>query len=70
RGIMHETIQQVISFGFNTMQLKTIIAYTSSANMKSRLLLEKNKFRFYKNTKTDEKNKTEYAIYKLRRRKA
>ena len=35
KGIMHEVLMEVIRFGFETMQLKTIVAETRSDNLRS-----------------------------------
>jgi len=45
QGIMQEALQQVIQFGFNTMQLAVILALTKPANKASEKLLVKNSFR-------------------------
>jgi ribosomal-protein-alanine N-acetyltransferase len=44
KGLMNEAIQTIIDYGFNTLDLKTIEAYTQPANTKSVTLLEKNGF--------------------------
>lgn len=45
KGIMNEALQSVLLFGFKTLQLKTIEAFTSKHNKGSIALLEKNKFK-------------------------
>ena len=45
KGIMQEALAAVIDFGFNTMQLKTIAAYTVPGNIASSKLLERNNFK-------------------------
>ena len=45
KGIMQEAMQAVIDFGFNTMQLKIITAFTAAANIASIKSLEKNNFK-------------------------
>jgi len=45
KGIMQEALAAVIGFGFGTMQLKTIAAYTVPGNMASSKLLERNGFK-------------------------
>lgn len=45
RGIMTEAIQAVIVYGFNTLELHRIYAYTSTKNTPSRALLRKVGFR-------------------------
>ena len=44
-GYMNEALEQVIGFGFNTMKLKTIEAYTHEKNEGSIKLLLRNKFK-------------------------
>ena len=44
KGIMNEAMKKVIKFGFQSLQLKTIEAYTSRHNKGSIALLEKNNF--------------------------
>jgi len=45
KGIMQEAITEVIDFGFEQMNLKTITAVPSGDNLQSRKLLEKNNFK-------------------------
>ena len=45
KGIISEALQSVLRFGFKTLQLKTIEAFTSKHNKGSIALLEKNKFK-------------------------
>ena len=45
KGIMHEALSVVIPFGFQTLELKSIIAVLSADNENSIRLLEKNRFR-------------------------
>jgi len=59
KGIMHEALLKVIEFGFETMELKTIVADTKAENLRSINLLEKCGF-----VKTD-KEEGEYCIYSL-----
>lgn len=44
KGIMREALLNVVSFGFNILNLHTIEAYTHRENMPSRKLLEKQGF--------------------------
>lgn len=44
KGIMSEALKAVIEFGFNTMGLEGIEAYTNAVNEKSIALLERNNF--------------------------
>jgi [ribosomal protein S5]-alanine N-acetyltransferase len=41
KGIMQEALKKVIEFGFGTMQLKTILAFTKPQNLRSVNLLRK-----------------------------
>lgn len=40
QGLMKEALKQVISFGFQTLRLNTLEAYTEQSNLPSRKLLE------------------------------
>jgi ribosomal-protein-alanine N-acetyltransferase len=44
KGIMHEAIAKVLAYGFDTMQLQTIEAYTHQDNEGSIKVLERNGF--------------------------
>lgn len=44
KGIMSEALQKVVEYGFQIMGLKTVEAYTNTANLSSRILLERNNF--------------------------
>ena len=46
KGIMNESLKAVLDFGFNTLKLKTIEAFTHKNNRASQKLLEKNQFIF------------------------
>lgn len=46
RGFMSEALQEVLKFGFNNLNLKTIEAFTHKNNMASIALLEKHQFVF------------------------
>lgn len=45
KGFMNEALQSILYFGFNTLQLKTIEAFTNKHNKNSIALLEKNNFK-------------------------
>lgn len=45
QGVMYEALQRVLAFGFNTLQLKKVIAEVKSHNTRSVSLLKK--FNFY-----------------------
>lgn len=53
KGIMTEAIHEVIKFGFNMLQLKSIEAFTHKENSSSIKLLEKNGF-IYDPSRVDE----------------
>jgi ribosomal-protein-alanine N-acetyltransferase len=68
KGIMQQAMSLVIDFGFNTMQLKIIKAFTSLANIASVKSLERNNFKVDTTGKyTDEFDETtgRYAVYVL-----
>jgi ribosomal-protein-alanine N-acetyltransferase len=54
KGIMDEAVKCVLHFGFETLQLKVIDAYTHFENNSSINLLLKNKFTFSENIKDEE----------------
>ena len=60
KGLMAEALAVVVGFGFNTMQLRRITAYTSPDNLASVNLLLKCGFQRTAETKDD------YAIFDLR----
>ena len=45
RGIMQEAFLKVLDFGFNTLQLQTIEAWTAAPNLNSIKILERNRFK-------------------------
>ena len=49
KGIMSEALNYIVNFGFNTLNLSKIEAFTHIKNENSRRLLEKNGFKFIKN---------------------
>lgn len=59
QGFMQESMEPVIRFGFETMQLKTIEAWPKQANVKSVKILEK--FKFIPSPDPE----GEYLIYRL-----
>jgi [ribosomal protein S5]-alanine N-acetyltransferase len=68
KGIMQQAMALVIDFGFNTMQLKMITAFTSPANIASVKSLERNNFKIVTAGKhTDELDETAdgHAVYIL-----
>lgn len=63
QGIMHEAISKVISFGLQTIGLKTIEAYTHVENVNSTKLLEK--FNFRKENSINSNLDDKYVTFKL-----
>ncbi len=63
KGIMHEAMQGVIEYGFDTLQLHLIEALTHRNNQSSKKLLEKNNFQ-YNPKRKDEDNK-DNSIFEL-----
>lgn len=56
KGYMTEALTKVIDFGFNTMKLKTIEAYTHKDNKNSIQVLIKNKFKLKQDIAIPNKN--------------
>ncbi|MEO5572452.1 MAG: GNAT family N-acetyltransferase [Bacteroidia bacterium] len=68
KGIMQEAFTKVVEYGFHTMKLKTIVAFTNALNERSRKLLEKNNFRVDANfeyLKTEKEKINRTVIYSL-----
>ncbi len=65
KGIMTETIREVINFGFNKLQLESIEAFTHKENSSSIKLLEKNRFVFQPSRK--DKGFPHNIIFKLKK---
>lgn len=65
RGYMNEALQKVISFGFDAMKLKTIVADTHKDNEPSIKLLVKN--RFIQEPRLKEEADNDYVILTLTR---
>lgn len=53
KGIMNEALQCVVRFGFNTLKLEAIEAFTSKHNKGSIALLEKNSFNMEQDRKDE-----------------
>ena len=53
KGIMDETLKAVTNYGFNTLELRAIEAYTQKGNMPSRKLLDNNNFTWHKERKDE-----------------
>ncbi|MDB9961314.1 GNAT family N-acetyltransferase [Oceanihabitans sp.] len=66
KGIMSEVIKVILDFGFKTLHLSKVEAYTSKYNKSSIALLEKHKFEFQAD-KFD-KGYPDNVIYSLSRR--
>jgi ribosomal-protein-alanine N-acetyltransferase len=64
-GIMNESLENIIEFGFKTLNLEVIEAYTHKNNESSKRLLERNGFAFVPDKK-DENNDAN-IIYELKR---
>lgn len=67
KGIMQEAFTKVVEFGFQTMKLKTIVAFIHKENEPSKKLLEKNNFSVdpgYDELKTEEEKVT-LLVYSL-----
>ena len=54
KGIMSEAIKSIINFGFDTLNLEKIEAFTHTENENSKKLLKNNGFHFIENRKDDE----------------
>ncbi len=67
KGIMNEAIQSVLNYGFNTLKLEIIEAYTQNNNKNSIKLLEKNNFLLIKNRK--DKDNLDNLIFTLEKHK-
>ncbi|WP_312296361.1 GNAT family N-acetyltransferase [Chryseobacterium sp.] len=65
KGIMSETLQGVLKFGFEVLNLQTILAYTHQSNEASQSLLLKHHF-ILEEGKKDNKN-SENVIFRLSR---
>lgn len=63
RGIMTESLKAILNFGFQTLNLNLIEAYTHSENKSSFQLLEKNGFTFIKDKKDE--NNLNNVIYEV-----
>jgi [ribosomal protein S5]-alanine N-acetyltransferase len=68
KGIMHEAINAVIDFGFNTMQLKVITGFTSPANTASIKSLERNNFKLDVAGKYSDSNNEGEIVYVLEKK--
>lgn len=69
KGIMSEALKKVIEYGFESMGLKIIEAYTNVLNEKSIALLERNNFTFkstFTETETSSGEPMEMVIYELK----
>ncbi len=70
KGIMQEAITAVIDFGFATMKINKITAFTLAINIASVKLLEKNYFKIDTSEKYKEKNDEAmkgYVVYELKK---
>jgi ribosomal-protein-alanine N-acetyltransferase len=69
KGIMQEAISKIIEFGFETMEIQTIEAYTTDGNHKSINLLVKNNFMIkpHAEKKDELKNTVIYTLTKSKK---
>jgi ribosomal-protein-alanine N-acetyltransferase len=70
KGIMHEALSAIIPYGFNSMNLKSINAFTNKDNLQSLNLLKRNGFRrnlFFENEKVDKEELEYNVVYTLNR---
>ncbi|MEO5911888.1 MAG: GNAT family N-acetyltransferase [Pelobium sp.] len=66
KGIMDESLKSIIEFGFKSLNLDSIEAYTHGENNLSKNLLERNSFKIIKGKKDeDNKNNIVYELEKL-----
>lgn len=66
KGIMHESIEAVIKYGFETMKLHSIEAHVNPDNLPSIKILEKNKFireAYFKESHYHNGKFVDFAIY-------
>lgn len=63
KGIMNEALKSILEYGFDSLNLDFIEAYTHRANESSKKLLEKNKFKLI-DGKKDQHNLNNF-IYKI-----
>lgn len=66
QGFMNESLQGVINFGFHTLNLNLIEAYTHKDNLGSRKLLERNGFVYIEGKKDTDNEDT--VVYELKNR--
>ena len=66
QGIMNEALQAVINFGYETMQLHVIIAFTINANLASVQLLERNSFKPDYTFKNEDYTTNEVKYYRTK----
>ena len=63
KGFMQEALSKVLEYGFETMKLETIDAYTHPDNNKSTKLLEKNNFS--RNAQLEKEHSSKEVIFSL-----
>jgi len=64
KGLMHEALEAVIKYTFQTLNFKTVVAYVHAGNIKSFLLLERNNFK--KNKALENKDESgDLIVYSL-----
>ncbi|TYB79330.1 GNAT family N-acetyltransferase [Bizionia myxarmorum] len=65
KRIMDESLKSVVNYGFNTLNLNTIEAYTHKRNTRSKNLLKRNGFNLL--TEKQDENNLDNAVYELKR---
>jgi ribosomal-protein-alanine N-acetyltransferase len=64
RGMMSESLKSIIDFGFNKLQLCSMVAYTNKENQSSKRLLERKGFKLATDKKDDDNQ--DNLVYELR----
>ncbi len=65
KGIMNESLQSILEFGFNSLNLDLIEAYTHKKNKSSKKLLERNRFKLVLNKRDDDNQ--DNIIYEVKK---
>jgi ribosomal-protein-alanine N-acetyltransferase len=64
KGLAHEALSKIIDYGFNTLQIETIVACPDPHNEQSKRLLEKNNFK--RDTVFEDEPTAKEVIYSLK----
>ncbi len=67
KGIMNESLQSILEFGFNILNLDLIEAYTHKKHKSSKKLLERNRFKLVLNKR--DKDNQDNIIYEVKKPK-